>query len=229
MIKIERIDGFDDFCRGLKFAGFSMGGGNDEGIFSLAAYYGDGIVEHTGISNTDPWDWRMRGISEYKDFAYSKVFFKKGGWVTKEWYPYFYLLRRKGFTMDELYEGGQVSQIEKEVYGLIQNNPHIALHEIKSDLGIDKSNKSQLDRAITNLQMGFFITISGQKYKISSKGEPYGWPVTTFCLVEDFWDEEVFEKASRLKADEAFICIEDQVKKLNPNYNPRKLKKFILG
>lgn len=48
-----------------------MGGNNDEGIFFLSTYFSDNLISHTGNAETDPWEWRIRGINECNDLAYS--------------------------------------------------------------------------------------------------------------------------------------------------------------
>ena len=43
----------------------------------------------------------MRVLEEREDIAYSKVFFRTSGYITREWYPYFYAVRRKGESFQE--------------------------------------------------------------------------------------------------------------------------------
>ena len=88
MIPIQNYDGF---VENLLTAGFSMGGGNDEGIFALIPWswdqqppYETPVRWHTGLVETDPWEWRMRVLDERRDIAYGKVFFKKSGFITKQ-------------------------------------------------------------------------------------------------------------------------------------------------
>lgn len=63
------IRGFSDFVSALLSAGFSLGGGNGDGIFSVvswawdeAAPYDSPVRWHTGDPETDPWEWRVRVI-----------------------------------------------------------------------------------------------------------------------------------------------------------------------
>jgi hypothetical protein len=97
------ILGYNDFVNSLLDAGFSMGGGNSEGIFSVVSWswneappYDTPVRWHTGDPETDPWEWRIRVLDERDDIAYAKLFFKKSGYITKEWYPYFLAVRRSG-------------------------------------------------------------------------------------------------------------------------------------
>ena len=91
------IQNFEDFCRELNSCGFSMGGGNAKGIFALIDYdwmnqdmLDTPVKWHCGDPEVDPWEWRMRVLEERTDIAYSKVFFKTSGFITRDWYPCFY-------------------------------------------------------------------------------------------------------------------------------------------
>ncbi len=65
-----------------------------EGVFTLSDAFGESIAWHTEDPETDPWEWRIRVLDEYTDIAYGKLFFRKSGYITKEWYPYFLAVRR---------------------------------------------------------------------------------------------------------------------------------------
>ena len=102
----REIKGYGDFVSTLLDVGFSMGGGNSEGIFSVIPWnwkevppYETPVSWHTGNPETDPWEWRIRVLDERKDIAYSKLFFKKSGYITKEWAPYFLAVRRENRTL----------------------------------------------------------------------------------------------------------------------------------
>lgn len=128
-----------------------------------------------------------------------------------------------------MYYDGLISNLAKRIYDLVNDTPNISLYEIKMSLGLDKSQKSKIDSAITLLQMKMFITISGQKYKLSKAGEKYGWPVTTFfCRTEDFFGKEVFFALSdEIGHQEAINRVTEQIFKLNPNANNKAIVKFL--
>lgn len=226
-MQIQKIDSFSSFCVALREAGFSMGGSNDEGIFSLCAYFSDNIVVHTGNKETDPWEWRIRGITECDDLLYSKLFFNKGGWITKEWIPYFMAVRREHKAFDEMYSDGLINNTAKRIYGLICDTPHLSVQEIKNAIKCDKSQNYEIETALTMLQMKMFITISGEKYKISKQGKQYGWPVTTFCRIEDFFGEEIFDLHCAISKQEASDRITDQILILNRKADKKVISKFI--
>ena len=57
----------------------------------------------------------------------------------------------------------------------------------------------------------------------------YGWFSSVFCLTEDFWGEEVMREAEKTDPEEAYRKLEAQIRKLNPQAKPDRMRKFILG
>ena len=224
------VNSFNEFCSELLKSGFSMGGGNAKGIYAIVPFDwktsipGCPIVWHTGDAETDPWEWRMRVLEERDDIAYGKVFFGAGGYITKEWYPYFLTVRRQGFTFDEWYHEGKAGLLEKKIYEAIEENGHMALHDLKRECSITKESTGQFDRALTSLQKNLFITMCGRKQKVSSLGKPYGWNSTVFTTVENFWGEDL---TADISVDEAYNKIRERILLLNPEAKEKDIKKFI--
>ncbi|MDR1060020.1 MAG: hypothetical protein LBL83_02145 [Clostridiales bacterium] len=229
------IKNYGDFCAELIRAGFSIAGGNDEGVFSLIGFdwrsepQGSPIRWHTGDPDTDPWEWRVRVLKERDDIAYGKVFFRKGGFVTREWYPYFLAARRSGRDFADLYADGLASHSAKRVYGALSEHGELPVHEIRALAGFGKDERPEFERAVADLQMGLFITMCGQARKRNKYGEEYGWNSMALCLAEQFWDSGVFEEAEAITAEQAEAAIAAQAFKLNPAANPKKVRKFIYG
>ena len=224
---MNKIVSFGDFINALYETGFTVGGSNGEGVFTLAWRYGENIQDHTENPETDPWEWRMRVLNECDDIAYSKLFFNKSGYITKAWYPYFLAARRAGKDLRDAYFSGTISHIAKRIYEIVEQHETIPLHIIKREGNFGKEDKSKFDRAITELQMKMYITMCGNARKLSVKGGEYGWSSTMFCTVERFWNESVFEKASAITQEEAIEKIIKKIYLLNPNAEDKKINKFI--
>lgn len=225
---------FEDFCRELLSCGFSMGGGNAKGIFALIDYdwtNQDGLDTpvkwHCGDPEVDPWEWRMRVLEERDDIAYSKVFFKTSGYITKDWYPYFYAVRRNGESLEEAYARGGISHTAKRIYDIVSAG-EVPLHEIKALGGFGKEDKAQFNKAMVELQMGLFITMTGRKQKKNKYGMEYGWNSTVFTTVENFWAEREFALPMP-DADESYGKIRRQILLLNPAAEEKTIRKFIRG
>lgn len=230
------IRNYDEFVTAVLEAGFSMGGGNDEGIFSVinwgwqdAAPYETPVRWHTGDADTDPWEWRIRVLDERKDIAYAKVFFKKSGYISKAWAPFFLAARRGKTGFDEEYETGLITNHAKRIYETILEYETLPVHAIKQITGFGKEEKSTFDRALTELQMKLYLTMCGRQQKVSQKGEQYGWSSTVFTTTEAFWGDEVFEQAAKLDGDQAVEKIREQILVLNPQAEEKKMMKFIKG
>ena len=173
------LSNYNDFIDILLTSGFSIGGGNEEGIFAIVDYdwltvpLGTPIVWHTGDPDTDPWQWRIRVLSERDDIAYSKCFFKKSGYITQEFYPFFLAARRDGRDFDDEYADGLISFYAKRIYDVVRNYGELPLNEIKSLGGFGRDEKSKFDSALTELQMRLYLTICGTRRRMNAKGFEY--------------------------------------------------------
>lgn len=230
------VQNYNDFVGELLEKGFSMGGGNDEGIYAVVPFswnenhpYDTPVVWHTGNPDTDPWEWRMRVLDERTDVAYGKVFFKKSGFISEAWYPYFLAARRKGLSFEEAFSCGTISHFAKRLYDVIEAEDRIPLHILKERAHIDKNDKSKFESALTELQMKLYITMCGRQQKTSLTGNDYGWSSTVFCTTEKFWGESVFENALKLVPEEAVQALYKQIKSINPDADDKKVMKFIKG
>ena len=231
-----QLKNFNDFIKILLASGFSIGGGNNEGIYAIVDYDwlnvppGSPIVWHTGNPETDPWEWRVRVLNERNDVAYAKCFFKKSGYITREFYPYFLALRRGGKELEDEYADGLITANAKRIYDVIREYGDAPLHEIKTHGGFGRDEKSKFDSALTELQMRLYLTIRGTRRRINAKGEEYGWDTTTFCTTERFWENtDVFVRAAKLDEANAYAVIHERVLRLNPTADEKKIRKFAYG
>ncbi len=229
-ITVGEINNYDDFVNALLKVGMSTGGEkNSDGIFALCDYYGKCIQWHTEDIDTDPWEWRIRVLDQRDDIAYGKFFFKKSGYITADWYPYFYAVRRGGKSFEEDYSDGNISFYAKRIYELICKEEVLPLHIIKKLGNFTKEDKTKFDNAITELQMKMYITMYGRSKKHSKTGQEYGWSSTVFCKTEDFFDGDILEKADSLVKGQAYEKLYTHILELNPGADSKKIKKFILG
>lgn len=224
-----KIECFNDFVTNLLEVGFSLGGSNDEGIFSLSNFFGENICSHTGIADTDPWEWRMRVLEERNDIAYSKLFWSKSGWITRDWYPYFIAARRGRTNLCDDYMSGNISVQAKQIYEIISETGSAPFDIIKKQGGFTKENHSAFERALTELQRKMYITMCGRQQKVSKDGKLYGWSSTVFCTTEHFWGEAIFEEAAKVDKSTAIEKLTTQIYHLNPDAKANKVAKFIAG
>ena len=230
------IYNFNDFVASLLAAGFSMGGSNSEGVHAIIPWnwneeppYDTPVRWHTGDLETDPWEWRMRVLEERDDIAYAKLFFKKSGFITREWYPYFLAARRGNKSFCEAYAAGTISHAAKRIYDVVQAHHVLPMPAIKAIAGFGREDKSLFDRALTELQMKMYLTICDIYYKISQTGEEYGFSSTVFCTTELFWGEDMLNKTANISEKEAIEAITERILSLNESARREKIIKFIKG
>jgi hypothetical protein len=76
---LNKLRNFDDFLKIPRASGFSIGGGNDEGICAIVDYDwkscppGTPTVRHAGDTETDPREWRIRVLYESKEDTQIRV------------------------------------------------------------------------------------------------------------------------------------------------------------
>ena len=231
------IRNYKDFLRELRKAGFSLAGGSAKGIWSVVPfsweeqpYIADSPIRwHTEDPETDPWEWRMRLLEEARGIAYAKLFFRIGGYITKEWYPYFLAVRRGSMDFEDMYAEGTLSHNARRVYEAARSLPRVLLPELKSMAAFGREESSAFEQALTELQMGMFLTICGQRRRRNKYGEEYGWHCTEFCTVEQFWGEDFIRAAGELDPEEAEARITQRILELNPEAKKGTIRKFIRG
>ncbi|MCL2438301.1 MAG: hypothetical protein FWE26_02610 [Coriobacteriia bacterium] len=236
MQEINRIHSYDDFVKVLLAAGFSLGSGNDEGIYAILNWgwnepppYETPVQWYTGDPETDPCVWIDRILDERDDITYAKLLFKKSGFITREWAPFFLAARRGSVELSDAYEEGLISHSAKRIYDVVSAKEILPVEEIKRLGGFSREDKSKFDRALTELQMKLFISPCDRRYKVSQKGEEYGMPSTVFCTTRRFWGDDLFKEAAQISTDEAAEKIKTQVLRLSPAAEDAKIKRFIFG
>ena len=226
---------YDDFCLVLQEAGFSLAGGNDSGIYSVLPFdwaqeppSDSPIRWHTGDPETDPWQWRVRVLAERDDVAYAKLFFGKSGYITRSWYPHFLAVRRGGRSFEDDYDDGQFSRAARRIFQAVSARGELAVHDIKGEAGFGREEASAFSKALVELQARMYITVCGEQPKISASGSANGWMSMVYCPTETFFPG-IWDEANGLDYREAYEAIAAQARRLNPNVDARKLKKFIEG
>lgn len=136
-----------------------------------------------------PWEWRMelvrRGV-----VAYGKLFAKKAGLVSREWYPNLANYRRNGYDFDARYEDGLASHREKRVMDVLLREGPTLSKDLKRLAGFGSGGLKGFDTVMTNLQMQTYVTIHSFEYAHDKYGRPYGWGVARYAVTEDVLGSE---------------------------------------
>jgi hypothetical protein len=219
-----KIKGYSEFGALINEVGFMPFGNNCIDFLNLSALT---LEEkwHTGLED-DPWLWRIK-IEDDTKAAYAKLFDKKPGFISPKWYPKFLAARRKGRSFQEVYAEGILSNYAKQIYELFDGEKILAVHEIKALAGFTKEQNAKYESAMTELQMGMFITVRGTKQKVSAKGELYGWPSTAYATVETWAGEQLIEEANGIDPKDAMDEIIQRTKEIVPTADSKKMKRFL--
>ena len=223
------IASYHDFCTQLLEAGFTLAGPSDEGVFSLSTRFGPNISWHTEDPDTDPWEWRMRVLTERNDIAYAKLFFRKSGYITRAWYPYFLAVRNQGRPFADAYAAGMISHDARRIFALVEEDGPMPIHALKTQAGFGKQDQSRFNRALLELQERMYLTICASASKLSQTGAAYGWPCTVFCTTEQFFGPQPIAEARAIAPDAAADRIARQTRALHPAVDEAKLFRFLRG
>ncbi len=141
---------------------------------------------HTGDAETDPWMWKDRAAAE-KRLAFGNILGGKKGFISKALYPLFYSACRPDGDMEDRYRWGTVKQLVRDVYKLFEGGGALDTAEIRRKMQVRKSEGAgAVDGALVTLQREFYITVCGNRRKVSFDGSEYGWPANVYCLVDDW-------------------------------------------
>ncbi len=141
---------------------------------------------HTGDLDTDPWQWRDRAATEHR-LAFGNILGGHKGFISRQLYPLFYSACRPDGTLDEHYRSGTVTRTAIDVYKLFENGDDLDTGEIRKQMGVTKKEgASAVDTAIVWLQSKFYITVCGNRRKVSFDGIEYGWPANAYRLADDW-------------------------------------------
>lgn len=180
---------------------------------------------HTGIEDTDPWRWKDRAAAE-KRLAFGNILGGHKGFISKKLYPLFYSACRPDGSIEDRYRSGYVPRIVLDVYKLFSGGTPIDTAEIRKTMGVTKKEgASAVDAALVRLQREFYITVCGNKRKVSFDGKEYGWPANTYCLADDWASDWLKEPLlPTLEARELILahCT-------NMHTDIKKLEKLLFG
>ena len=174
----------------------------------------------------DPWEWRME-LARRGVVAYGKLFSRKAGLVSREWYPDLANYRRNGYDFDARYEEGLASYREKRIMDvLLQEGPTLS-KDLKRLAGFGGDGLKGFDTVITSLQMQTYITVHSFEYPRDKHGKPYGWGIARYAVTEDVLGADVTQGAYHRDPEESRVRIIRHLGLLCPEAFDDDLAKFI--
>jgi hypothetical protein len=179
---------------------------------------------HTDLTS-DPWPWRVKIETDHRA-AYAKLFDKKPGFISLEWYPIFLAARRKRRVFEDFYHDGLLSNYAKQIYLLFEKYDVLATHEIKGLCNFTKETNSKYEAAMLELQMYMLLTTNGMKQKISAEGDTYGWPATAYSTVEFWAGKELIDESDQINPKTAADEILSRIFDVVPDADQKKVLRF---
>ena len=173
-----------------------------------------------------PWEWRMeatrRGV-----VAYGKLFSKKAGLVSREWYPDLANYRRNGYEFDSRYEEGLASYREKCVMDVLLREGPTLSKDLKRLAGFGGDGLKGFDTVMTSLQMQTYVTVHSFEYAHDKYGKPYGWGIARYAVTEDVLGAEVTQGAYGCSPEESRAKIVQHLGMLCPDASDDDLERLI--
>lgn len=180
----------------------------------------------SGRPEEDPWEWREVIAGEGR-IAYGKLFCNRAGFISREWYPYFAVLRRDGYDFDSRYEDGLASRKHKNIIDLLELTGPVPSYELKKGAGFHKDGEKGFEGAITALQMQTYILVSSFHRRRNRQNEEYGWSVADYCLSEQYFGEAHVRSAYDIGPTEALDRIIRKLKMHFSLINDKDAQKLI--
>lgn len=220
-MSIAKVSDYEAFAVLVKTLGFMPFGSNKIGYPNLSALTDN--EWHTGRGD-DPWRWRVRIERDHKAL-FGKFFLGNPGFIATSRIADFASVRRDGMTFDELFFDGVLPLESKRIFDAIEDNGVLAVHEIKTLCGFDKSRNAQFENAMKTLQMYMLITVNGQKRKFNRHGEEFGWPSMAYATLETWLGGEV----KYIDYEQAKANILDTMKQHVGEVDSKAAGKFVGG
>lgn len=168
------------------------------------------------------WEWKGPVVRNHTT-AYGKFFRKKAGFVSKELLPFFLAYRRNKYPVVP----GSTDEMISDIISINDNITSTDLRESITgapkrrtafdlpDLDVAtinhgrKSSRHIIEAPLQRLQMGGWICISDFRYKLTKKGERYGWGVAEYSTPEMIFEHENLN--TDLSPDEALEYMADYI------------------
>lgn len=169
-----------------------------------------------------PWEWR-EVLTARGNIAYGKLFRRKAGFVSREWYPRLCNYRRDGYDFDARYDDGLASHSCKMLVDqLVRNGPMLS-----SDLRAHAGVQHGFDGALTLLQMQTYLTVHSFSYKKDRFGHSYGWGIARYALSEQVFGEVLTTSCYREEPVESKRRILAHLSHLVPEVGESALERLI--
>ena len=173
-----------------------------------------------------PWEWKGP-VARAGNCVYGKLFRRKAGFISLDWFKDFANYRRDGYDYEGFYEDGHSSHKDKDVYDLISESGSILSKSIKQKLNYRKDGNKGFDTVITRLQMQTFVCISDFEYMRDKYGREYGWGVARYSTPENLFGEDFLAEAYETDPEASQQKIYNYLSRSLPDASEKQILKLI--
>lgn len=155
----------------------------------------------------DPWPWRIR-VAEEGKALYGHFYAGKLAFCSMDFLPVLLYTITPENDFAYRFERGEISPLQKAIVEVLQKEDSMRKDLLRKRVG--EENKALFERSLVSLEQDLILCISGQSKKVNKKGQPYGWPINEYALVEkrckqSFLDLSRMGKAQAFGAFKAFL------------------------
>lgn len=242
---MTKVNHYIDLEKLISQMGFLPFFGNEIPDFSVEEF----TPHDLWFSDEDgPWEWKGP-ILRNGNCAYGKIFQKKAGFVSMEWFPDFVNYRRSVYNIQVesqesmgnlVYETvvKHESLLSKEIKALCgykkkrtkkSINPFDSWEssEVKAIYSETEPKKEGFETVITRLQMGTWLIVADFEYLYNKQGEPYGWGVARYATPEALYGEDVILASKHRTAEESKQRLVNHLTQLLPQATPAQILKIV--
>lgn len=223
MAKLEKYEEFITRVNELGFMAFS----NALPGFPSLTEETPGGIWHTGDPETDPWRWKDRAAEE-KKLAFGCILGGNKGFIAPRMYSLFYTVCQPEEHMEELQSFGLISPEVWQLWQLFECRSPLSTSEIRQEMGVTKrKGGSKADKAVSELERMFYITMAGNRRKTDRFGQPFGWAANVYDKVENWAPKEWLEPNQSLSRGEAKEIILKQGLSISQNISREQLAAML--
>lgn len=203
--------------------------------FSVEEMAAPGMLFGDNGSEEGCWEWKGPVIRE-RTTAYGKFFHRKAGFVTLELLPHFLNYRRNTYKIPPASTDEMILEIIRENEGLTSTDlkNYIFGFRKKSrkpwdlpgeEIMATPRKRSSLETPLQRLQMAGRILISDFEYKLTKRGQPYGWGVAKYSTPEIWLGEMDIPECS---PQESLEFIVKYVEQRVPGANKKIIRQLLM-
>ena len=196
---------------------------------------GFSVEEHTppelwfANDQDGPWEWKGP-VTRKGTCVYGKLFRKKAGFVSLEWFPDLANFRRDGYDFDARFDDELASYKDKELFDTIEKHGSLQTGQLKSLCGYGgKDGKKGFETCITRLQMQTYINVLDFDYNTDKFGRPFGWGIARYTTPEAQFGPDVVTSAYDRDPAQSHKRILEYLQKRLPQASENDILKLIAG